>query len=177
MNQPLILSFKDKLPRIHSTAWIAPTASIIGDAEIGAESSVWFNAIVRGDVNAISIGNRVNIQDGVICHVNVNDMLILEDNVTVAHGAIIHGCKLESGCLVGIGARVLDGAVVGSGSLIAAGSVVKEGAAIPAGELWAGIPAVRKRALSAEEIQGLLDTAEHYVQYRLHYMKTQEAKS
>jgi gamma-carbonic anhydrase len=175
MSQPLILPFQGKNPIIHSSAWIAPTATVIGDTEIGEESSVWFNAVVRGDVNTIRIGKRVNIQDGVICHVSFDfATLVIADNVTIGHGAILHGCKLEAGCLIGIGARVLDNATIGTGSLIAAGSVVREGAIVPPGELWAGIPAVKKRTLSATDIQGLLDTAEHYVRYRLHYMKREE---
>jgi carbonic anhydrase/acetyltransferase-like protein (isoleucine patch superfamily) len=174
MLEALVLPFKGILPQIHPSAWIAPTAVVIGDTEIGEESSVWFGSIVRGDVNSIRIGKRVNIQDGVICHENSNDTLIIEDNVSVGHGAIIHGCKLEAGCLVGIGARILDRAVIGSGSLIAAGSVVKEGTIVPPGELWAGIPAVKKKTFSTADIQGLLDIADHYVHYRLHYMNVKE---
>jgi gamma-carbonic anhydrase len=172
MQKPLILSFQNKRPEIHQTAWIAPGAVVIGDTIIDAESSVWFGTVIRGDVNRIRIGKRANIQDGSICHVNYdNAALTIEDDVSIGHGVILHGCTLERGCLVGIGARVLDRAAVGAHSLIAAGSVVREGVKIPSGELWAGIPAVKKRDLTPDEIQGLLDTAAHYVQYRLHYMK------
>jgi gamma-carbonic anhydrase len=171
MHKPIIFAFQGKSPQIHPTAWIAAGAVVIGDIEIGAESSVWFGAVLRGDVNIIRIGKRVNIQDGTIGHVNVdNASLIIEDDVTIGHSVMVHGCRLEHGCLIGIGARVLDHAVVGSYSLVAAGSVVREGCKIPAGELWAGIPAVKKRDLSEQEKQGLIDSATHYVEYRLHYM-------
>jgi carbonic anhydrase/acetyltransferase-like protein (isoleucine patch superfamily) len=171
VKESIILPFEGQFPTIHPTAWVAPGAVVIGDTVIGAESSVWFGAIIRGDVNRIRIGAQVNLQDGVICHVNVADaMLTIEDQASIGHGAILHGCTLETGCLVGIGARVLDHAVVGSQSLVAAGSVVREGCRIPPGELWAGIPAVKKRDLKPEERQELLNTARHYVEYRLHYM-------
>ncbi len=171
VKESTILPFQGQFPIIHPTAWVAPGAVVIGDTVIGAESSIWFAAVVRGDVNQIRIGNRVNLQDGVICHVNSDDaMLTIEDQVSVGHGAILHGCKLEAGCLVGIGARVLDHAVVGSQSLIAAGAVVREGTIVPPGELWAGIPAIKKRDLRLEEKQELINTAQHYVVYRLHYM-------
>ena len=165
------MPYDGKEPEIDPSAWISPTALIIGDTVIGAECSVWFNTIVRGDVNTIRIGRGVNIQDGVICHVTIAKApLVIEDYVSIAHGAIVHGCMLKRGCLIGIGAKVLDKAVVGEESLIAAGSVVREGQVIPPGELWAGIPAKKKRDLTADERKSLLDTAERYVLYRLKYM-------
>ncbi|HEY3294547.1 MAG TPA: gamma carbonic anhydrase family protein [bacterium] len=174
VKEPIILPFEGQFPTIHPTAWIAPGAVVIGDTVIGPESSVWFAAVIRGDVNRIRIGSKVNLQDGVICHVNVADAaLTIEDKVSVGHGAMLHGCTLQMGCLVGIGARVLDHVVVGSQSLIAAGSVVREGTHVPSGELWAGIPAVKKRDLKPEEKLELLNTAEHYVLYRLHYMNAE----
>ncbi|MCB9366651.1 MAG: gamma carbonic anhydrase family protein [Calditrichaeota bacterium] len=166
----MILPYNGVEPDLHPSAWLAETAVVIGDTHIGAESSVWYGTVVRGDVNWIRIGAKVNLQDGVICHVTIaRAPLLIEDLVSVGHGAIVHGCSLKRGCLIGIGARVLDLATVGEGSLIAAGSVVLEKTIIPPGELWAGVPAEKKRELSAEEQQGLLDTAERYVQYRLHY--------
>jgi len=171
MKEPLILPYLGKVPEIHPSAWISPTASIIGDVKIGAESSIWFGTIIRGDVNWIRIGDGVNIQDGAICHVLIDTApLVIEDRVSIAHGVIVHGCTLKKGCLVGIGAKVLDHSVVGEGSLVAAGSVVREGQIIPSGELWAGIPAVKKRNLTEDERKSLLDTAERYIAYRLHYM-------
>jgi carbonic anhydrase/acetyltransferase-like protein (isoleucine patch superfamily) len=166
----LILPYQGKSPVIHDTVWLAPTAVVTGDTEIGAESSIWFGTVVRGDVNWIRIGKQVNLQDGVICHVTIAKApLTLEDQVSVGHAAVVHGCTLKRGCLIGIGARVLDHAVVSEQSLVAAGSVVLENTIIPPGELWAGVPAKKKRDLSPEEQQGLLDTAARYVHYRLHY--------
>lgn len=170
MISPVILPYRGVTPTIHPTAWIAPGAIIVGDTVIGAESSVWFGCIVRGDVNTIRIGSKVNLQDGVICHVTIaRAPLEMQDSVSVAHGAILHGCTLETGCLIGIGARVLDRAVIGRGSMIAAGAVVKEQAVVPPGELWAGVPAKKKRDLTPEEIRSFLDTAERYVRYKQHY--------
>ncbi|MBU0690744.1 gamma carbonic anhydrase family protein [bacterium] len=171
MNHAQILPYEGKTPIIDPSAWISPTSVIIGDTVIGADCSVWFNTVIRGDVNTIRIGRGVNIQDGVICHVTIAKApLVIEDYVSIAHGAIIHGCTLKRGCLIGIGAKVLDLAIIGEESLIAAGSVVREGQVIPSGELWAGIPAVKKRDLASEERKSLLDTAERYVLYRLKYM-------
>ncbi|RPH95519.1 gamma carbonic anhydrase family protein [candidate division KSB1 bacterium] len=170
MQDPIILPYLEKVPQIDPTAWIAPGAVVIGDVIIGPESSVWYGTVIRGDINRIRIGSRVNLQDGVICHVNEGDAdLIIEDNVSIGHAAVLHGCRLREGCLVGIGARVLDHAVIGTQSLVAAGSVVREGTRIADGELWAGIPAIKKRDLSPEDKQALRNTAEHYVQLRLHH--------
>jgi carbonic anhydrase/acetyltransferase-like protein (isoleucine patch superfamily) len=170
MNDPIILSYDGQSPTIDKSAWVAPGAVISGNTRIEADSSVWFGAVLRGDINRIRIGRRTNIQDGAVCHVNFGDAALeIGDDVSVGHGAVLHGCTLESGCLVGIGARVLDGAVVGRQSLVAAGSVVREGTRIPAGELWAGAPAVKKRDLSEEEKKGLLENAAHYVEISRHY--------
>ncbi len=166
----LILPYKGKEPRIDESAWLAPNAVVTGDTEIGPECSLWFGTVVRGDVNWIRIGAKANLQDGVICHVTIAKApLTIEELVSVGPAAVVHGCTLRRGCLIGIGARVLDLAVVGEQSLVAAGSVVLEETIIPPGELWAGVPARKKRDLSSEERKGLLDTAERYVQYRLSY--------
>ncbi len=166
----MILPYRGAFPEIDPTAWIAPGAVVIGNTAIGAESSIWFGTVVRGDVNTIRIGAKSNIQDGAICHVTIaRAPLVVEDLVTVAHAVVIHGCRLERGCMVGIGARVLDHAVIGSGSIVAAGSVVLEKTVIPSGELWAGVPARKKRDLDPAEIRQLIDTAERYVKYRLHF--------
>ncbi|MBI5059394.1 gamma carbonic anhydrase family protein [candidate division KSB1 bacterium] len=169
--RPVILAYRGVQPTIHESAWIAPGAVVIGDTVIGPECSVWFGAIIRGDVNSIRIGAKTNIQDGAVCHVTIaRAKLEIEELVTVAHGVVVHGCTLKSGCMVGIGARVLDHAVIGSGSVIAAGAVVLEGTNVPPGELWAGVPATKRRDLTPDEVRGLLDTAERYAVYRLHYM-------
>lgn len=171
MPGPIVLPYRGKWPTIDPTAWIAPGAVIVGDVTIGAASSVWFACVIRGDVNVVRIGSRVNIQDGAICHVEIaNAALTLEDSVSVGHAAVLHGCTLRKACLIGIGARVLNHAEIGSESLIAAGSVVREGTIVPPGELWAGIPASKKRDLKPEERQALYNTADRYTIYRLHYM-------
>ena len=170
MKDALVISFNGKSPVIAESAWIAPGAVVTGDTQIGAESSVWFAAVLRGDINYIRIGNRTNIQDGAVCHVNLGDAALeIADDVTVGHSAVLHGCKLESGCLIGIGARILDRVVVGKQSLVAAGAVVREGTKIPEGELWAGAPAVKKRDLSDDEKRGLLENAAHYVELSRRY--------
>lgn len=167
----LILPYRGISPIIHASAWLSQTTVVIGDVQIGSESSLWFGTVVRGDVNSIRIGSRVNLQDGVICHVTISKApLTIEDNASIGHGAVVHGCTVKEGSLIGIGARVLDLAIVGEQSLVAAGSVVLENTVIPPGELWAGVPAIKKRELSLVEKQGLLDTASRYVQYRLHYL-------
>jgi carbonic anhydrase/acetyltransferase-like protein (isoleucine patch superfamily) len=170
MTEPIFLSYAGESPTVDPSAWVAPGAVISGDTHVGADSSVWFGAVLRGDINCIRIGCRTNLQDGVVCHVNFGDAALeIGDDVSVGHGAVLHGCVLESGCLVGIGARVLDRAVVGRQSLVAAGSVVREGTKIPSGELWAGAPAVKKRDLSPEEKQGLLENAAEYVELSRNY--------
>jgi len=164
MNKPIIMPFDGKSPVVSPLAYVAPGAALIGDIEIGEDTSIWFGVVIRADINAVRIGKRVSIQDGSILHVNFGDAaVIVGDDVTVGHQVVLHGCRLESGCLVGIGARVLDYVVVGSGSIVAAGSVVREHTKIPPGELWAGVPAVKKRELSADEREGLIAHAAGYV--------------
>lgn len=126
-------------PRIADDVFVAPTANIIGNVEIGAGSSVWFCTVIRGDEGLIAIGERSNLQDGAIIHCNAGDAVTIGDNVTIGHGAIIHGCTIHSGVLVGMGAVVLDNAVVESGAQIAAGAVVGPGKLVPAGTLWGGV--------------------------------------
>lgn len=166
----LILPYEGKSPNIAGSAWLAPTAVVTGDAAIGEDSSIWFGAVLRGDVHWIRVGRSVNIQDNAVCHVTNDDApLEIEDFVSIGHAAVVHGCTLKRGCLIGIGARVLDKVIVGEQSLVAAGSVVREGTIIPPGELWAGVPAVKKKSLTEEEKRGLLYTAEMYVQYARGY--------
>lgn len=160
----LIRPFGKQSPQIDDGAWIAENASIIGDVHIGPRSSIWYGAVLRGDVNFIRVGRESNIQDGSIVHVNgtPSHPTIIGDQVTVGHHANIHGCTLKNNCLIGIGAIILNGAVVGEGSLVAAGAVVCEGFEVPPGHLVAGIPAKVKRPLNEEEIEGLKRQAAHY---------------
>lgn len=152
----MIKSFQNIQPKIHETAFVAETAIVIGDVEIGAESSVWFGSVIRGDVNYIRIGARTNIQDGSIIHVtSKTHPTILENEVTLGHRVTLHGCYIEQGSLIGIGAIVLDGARIGKNSLVAAGSLVTPNTIIPPKSLVMGSPAKVKRELTEEELNDL----------------------
>ncbi len=161
-----ILEFEGKSPRLADDVALLPGSIVIGDVEIGAGSSVWFNAVVRGDVNWIRIGERSNVQDGAVLHVTHDTApLRIGNEVTLGHMVMLHGCTIEDGCLIGMQATVLDGAIVGTESLVAAGSTVLEGMIIPPRSLVAGSPAKIKRALSAEEVAKLRLSAANYQAY------------
>ncbi len=161
----MIKTFQNILPKIHETAFVAENATVIGDVEIGAESSIWFNSVVRGDVNFIRIGARTNVQDAGVIHVSSKTHpTILEDEITVGHRATLHGCYIERGCLIGIGAIVLDGARIGKNSLIAAGSLVTPDTQIPPGSLVMGSPARVKRKLTDDEIYNLARFWQNYTE-------------
>ncbi|MFQ5649630.1 MAG: gamma carbonic anhydrase family protein [bacterium] len=165
-------TYQGKTPVIPKSVFVAPNATVIGDVEIGEHASIWFNAVLRGDVNYIKIGARTNIQDGCVLHVSIQVWpLHIGSNVTVGHGAILHGCTIEDHCLIGMGARVLDGARIGEFSLVAAGSLVREGDKIPKHSLVAGVPAVVKRTLSADEIRSIERSADRYVGYNKLYQQ------
>ncbi len=157
-----IYSYRGTSPRIANDVFIATTASVIGDVEIGAGSSVWFSTVVRGDEGLIRIGERSNLQDGVIVHSNAGDSVTIGDDVTIGHGAIIHGCTIHSAALIGMGAVILDNATVEAGAQVAAGAVVGPGKTIPAATLWAGCPARQMRELSDESGAAILRSAEGY---------------
>jgi carbonic anhydrase/acetyltransferase-like protein (isoleucine patch superfamily) len=149
----MIKSFDGVSPKIHETAFVADSAVVIGDVEIGEQSSVWFGSILRGDVNFIRVGKRTNIQDGSIIHVSSKTHpTIIEDEVTLGHRVTLHGCYIETGCLIGIGAVILDGVRVGRDSLIAAGSLVTPNTQISPRSLVMGSPAQVKRELTEDEI-------------------------
>lgn len=157
--------FEGKLPVVHPDAWVAPTAAVIGDVEIGAHANIWFHCVLRGDTNIIRIGPRTNIQDGTIIHVNAGrQSTIIGADVTVGHAAIIHACRLEDRAFVGMGATVLDDAAIEAGGVLAAGSVLPPGKRIAALELWMGNPAKLVRVLTEEARAGFDRTAPHYVE-------------
>lgn len=161
-----------KDPVFGKRVFVASTATVIGDVQAGDDTSFWFGAVTRGDVNWISIGTGTNIQDGSVLHVTFEKWpLSIGERVCVGHGAILHGCTIGDNCLIGIGARVLDGAVVGSGSVVAAGAVVPEGAKIPEGHLVMGIPAKVVRPVNREETQRILSIAKRYVDLKNIYLK------
>ena len=152
VHSPLLRSFGSSVPRIHRDAWIAPGAVVVGDVEVGADSSLWYGVVVRGDVHHIRIGARTNIQDNSVIHVTQGRYAcILGDEITVGHRAVVHGCTIGDGALVGIGAIVLDGAQVGEDALIGAGCVVPPGVNIPPRSLVLGVPGRVVRSLSDEE--------------------------
>lgn len=158
------------MPRVHATAFIDDSAQVIGDVEIGEESSVWMLCVIRGDVHRIRIGNRSNVQDGTIIHVMKDTHpTIIGNNVTIGHGAIVHGCTIEDQCLIGMGAILLNGVTVGTGSIIAAGTLLPEGAQIPPRSLVMGSPGKVRRTLSDADLQEIQMYADRYVAYRLDY--------
>jgi carbonic anhydrase/acetyltransferase-like protein (isoleucine patch superfamily) len=158
-------------PRIHPTAFIDASAQVIGDVVIGEETSVWINTVLRGDVHWIRIGRRSNVQDGTIVHVmSGTHPTTIGDDVTIGHGAIIHGCTIENQCLIGMGAILLSGSHVGTGSIVAAGSLVVEGMQIPPRSMVMGNPARVRRLLTPAEIAEIQTVANWYVGYRLDYM-------
>ena len=161
--EPIILAYAGKTPKIDPSAYIAPGAVLVGDVTIGAGVSIWFGCVLRGDDQSITVGDGSNVQDGTVVHVTLDTgPTVIGQNVTVGHGARLHGCTLEDGCLVGIGAIVLDGAIVGSGAFVAAGALVAPNKKIPSGELWAGNPARKMRDLRPEDAEFLVFDAQHY---------------
>ncbi|GIV25556.1 MAG: hypothetical protein KatS3mg026_1248 [Bacteroidia bacterium] len=159
-----------KVPRIGEGTFLAETAVVIGDVEIGRDCSVWYHVVIRGDVHFIRIGNRTNIQDGAILHCTYQKApLVIGDEVTIGHGAIVHGCTLGNRVLVGMGAIILDHAEVPDEVLIAAGALVPQGARLESGYLYAGVPARPIKPLSEEQRQSLLQYASRYVMYKAWY--------
>ena len=155
------------LPRVASSAFVDQSAQVIGDVEIGEDSSVWMNAVLRGDVHWIRVGDRTNIQDGSVLHgMRGTHPTRLGDEVTVGHGAILHGCVVEDRCLIGMGAIVLNGVVVGSGSIVAAGTLLPEGTAIPPGSLVMGSPGRVRRPTTGDEAASIRRYADNYVAYK-----------
>lgn len=166
----MIKSFDGKEPRIHESAFIADDAIVIGDVEIGEDASVWFASIIRGDVNYVRIGARTNIQDATVIHVSSRTHpTVLEEEITVGHRVTLHGCHVEKGCLVGIGAILLDGVRVGANSLVAAGSLLTPGTNIPPRSLVMGSPAKVKRELTDDEIAGIERSWRNYVELKNAY--------
>jgi carbonic anhydrase/acetyltransferase-like protein (isoleucine patch superfamily) len=162
----MIRPFRGKHPQIHPTAFIEESAQVIGDVTVGAHSSVWFGATLRGDVFHIRIGCRTNVQDGTVIHVtNGTHATVLEDEVTVGHNVTLHGCHVERGSLIGIGAIVLDGCRIGEKSLVAAGALLSPGTIVAPRSLVMGVPARVKRQLSDEEVADLDVFWKNYVEY------------
>ncbi len=169
----LLLPYRGLRPRLAGDVFIAPGATLIGDVEIGAESSLWFACVVRGDVNVVRIGAGSNLQDGTVIHVSRREGggVTIGDHVTIGHMALIHACELEDGCFIGMRATVMDGAVIEGGAMVAAGALVTPGKRVPAGELWAGTPARYMREVSEREAAYIQGVAPHYVELARQYLE------
>lgn len=154
MPEPLIIPVGDHAPELDDTSWVAPNAAVIGWVTLAAKASVWYGATLRAEVEPIEIGAGSNIQDGVTVHVDPGFPATIGADVSVGHNAVLHGCTIEDGCLIGMGAVVLNGARIGRGSLVAAGAVVAQGVEVPPGSLVAGVPGKVRRELSEQEIDG-----------------------
>jgi carbonic anhydrase/acetyltransferase-like protein (isoleucine patch superfamily) len=166
----MIRPFRSIHPTVHPSAFIDISAQVIGDVHIGAESSIWMCAVARGDVNSIRIGARTNLQDLTVVHVmSRTHPTIVGDDVTVGHGAVLHGCTIEDRCLIGMGAILLNGCRIGSGSIVAAGTVVPEGMVVPPGSMVMGVPAKVRRPVTPEEDASIKRYADNYVRYRLDF--------
>ena len=167
----MLRSHRGVLPSVDPSAYVDESAQVIGDVAIGAESSIWMHAVVRGDVNRIRIGRRSNVQDGVVVHgmLHKHDVTI-GDEVTIGHGALVHGCAIADRVLVGMGAIILNGATINSDSIVAAGALVTEGFTAPPRSLIMGSPAKVRRELTDDEVASVLGYATRYVGYRLDYM-------
>ncbi len=167
----MLRQYKGVTPRVHESAYVDDSAQVIGDVEIGPKSSVWMNAVVRGDVHRIRIGSRSNIQDATVVHVmNGTHPTTIGDDVTIGHAAVVHGCTISDRVLIGMGAILLNGARVGEDSIVAAGTLVTEERDLPPRSLIMGSPGKVKRQLTDEEVESILQYSERYVEYRLDYM-------
>ncbi|WP_109211170.1 MULTISPECIES: gamma carbonic anhydrase family protein [Microbacterium] len=158
-----VLSAAGRTPKLDPTSFVAAGARIVGGVTLGPGASVWYNAVLRADGDTITVGARSNLQDNVSVHVDAGKPVVIGEDVSVGHNAVVHGCTIGDGSLVGMGAVVLNGARIGSGCLVAGGAVVLEGSEIPDGSLVAGVPAKVRRELTPEEREGLLRNAEHYL--------------
>jgi carbonic anhydrase/acetyltransferase-like protein (isoleucine patch superfamily) len=160
---PLILPYDGHHPQIAPTAWLAPNATVVGEARIDADASIYFGAVVRADMAEVRLGAGSNLQDNVVVHTDTNFPTLIGSRVSVGHGAVVHGCTVEDDCLIGMHATVLNGAVVGTGSLVAAGTVILEGTIIPPRSLVAGVPGKVRRTLTEEELERVVQNARTYV--------------
>ncbi len=160
----------EKKPQISSSVWVANSANVVGNVIIKENASIWYNAVARGDINYISIGNRTNIQDGSVLHVENDRACIIGDDVTIGHRAIIHGCTIESGVLIGMGAIILNGALIKKGAIIGAGAVIKENTIVNENELWVGIPGKYVKTVSKSYDKNIKWAAK-YVQLKNKYQE------
>lgn len=172
----LIINVNGVQPKIGNKCYLAPNATITGDVTMGDECSVWFNAVIRGDVNSIVMGNRVNVQDQAVIHCTYQKAkTVIGNNVSIGHSAIVHGCTLHDNVLIGMGAIVMDHAVIGENSMIAAGSVVLENTIVEPGSIWGGVPAKKLKQMTPEHFRDLNERiARNYVMYSSWYNETEQ---
>ncbi len=163
----LIKTCRGNIPHIPETCWLAENATIVGDVQMGENCSVWFNAVIRGDVNTISMGNNVNVQDGAVIHCTYEKTkTTLGNNVSIGHNALVHGCKIADNVLIGMGSIVMDNCVIEENCIIAAGAVLLEGTTVESGSVWAGVPAKKVKDLSPEMFKGeVMRIAKNYRMY------------
>lgn len=168
----IIRPYQGKMPKIHPDAWVAENAVIIGDVEIGPRANVWYNCVIRGDLNRIVIGAETNVQDGTIIHVESEDgPCLIGKRVTIGHAAIVHGCEVGDNALIGMGATVLSWAKLGEGSLVAANALIKEHAVIPSRTLWAGVPAKQCGEVNDEMLTRMSEGCDHYLKLAEEYRR------
>ncbi len=170
----MILSHKNKSPKISKTVFIADSADIIGDVEVADFSSIWFNATIRGDQNKIIIGNRTSIQDNMVIHADIVNGVKIGDNVSVGHGDVLHGCKIENNVIIRMNSTVLNGVDIGKNSIIDANSLIPEGKNFPEKSLIIGVPGKTKREIDEAEIKSIAKNAEKYVELTKEYKKNKE---
>ncbi|MGO8787925.1 MAG: gamma carbonic anhydrase family protein [Terriglobia bacterium] len=173
----MILTLAGRTPRIAASAYIAPSADVIGIVDVGEDSSVWFQCVLRGDIEPIRIGANSNIQDGTVIHTFEGAPTIVGDWVTVGHRVVLHGCTVENNCLIGMGAVLLNHVRVGEGSIVAAGALVAENTVIPPRSLYMGVPAKLRRAVAEGEQAFIKMHAEHYLQYKETYLAEERKKA
>jgi carbonic anhydrase/acetyltransferase-like protein (isoleucine patch superfamily) len=168
----MIRSYQGRTPQVHPSCYVDLSAQLIGDVTLGEHSSVWLNAVLRGDVHSIRVGANSNVQDCAVLHGQRNlYSVVVGDWVTIGHNATVHGCVVEDECLIGIGARVLNDCRIGTGSIVAAGSVVPEHTVVPPRTLWAGVPAKMRRELTDKDRALILEYAKNYLDYTEFYLK------
>jgi len=168
----LLISINGKKPKIGARVFVADNAYVVGDVEVGSDSSIWFNAVIRAEVESIKIGSETSIQDCCVLHTDAGHKVTVGDRVTVGHGAILHGCQIASNCIIGIGARILNGAKVGEWCIIGSGAVVTEGSEIPPHSLALGVPARVVRPLTEDDKKRIIESAAAYLKLKNLYLKS-----
>lgn len=174
---PVIAPIGGRAPRLGAGSWVAPTAAVIGDVSVGSDVGIFYSAVLRGDMDSITIGDRSNIQDSVVVHTDPGSPAEVGQDVSVGHGAVLHGCTVHDGALIGMNATVLNGAVIGAGSLVAAGALVLAGTEVPPRSLVAGVPAKVRRSLTDEEVTHCRENAGAYVRLTAEHASAMDGRA